>query len=69
MKSGMKNYNTTGHEGVTETWNIIQNDFGCCGVTDYKDWKTGSDLKNGNFFPKVDFRIFLKLVLCFRQCT
>lgn len=48
MKSGMKNYNTTGHEGVTDTWNIIQNDFECCGVTNYKDWKTGSDLKNGN---------------------
>lgn len=39
MNAGMQNYNKPDFKGVTETWDIIQQDLKCCGVTDYKDWK------------------------------
>jgi CD63 antigen len=38
FKDGLKNYNTEGHEGVTNTWNTIQHDLKCCGVTEPADW-------------------------------
>lgn len=41
MQKGMQNYDTAAqseHAGVTETWNIVQADFHCCGVESYKDW-------------------------------
>ena len=39
MQQGMTNYKKPGYDGVTETWNILQNDFKCCGVESYTDWK------------------------------
>jgi CD63 antigen len=40
MKEGMTNYdNGTDFKGVTDTWNAVQSDFQCCGVTQYTDWK------------------------------
>lgn len=38
MGDGMKNYKQESFEGVTETWDIIQADFKCCGVQTFKDW-------------------------------
>jgi len=49
MKDGLKNYKEDGHVGVTQTWNMIQSDFYCCGVDSYKNWKDDSDFgKNGD---------------------
>lgn len=48
MQKGMENYNKAGHEGVTETWNMIQNDFDCCGVDNYKDWAKQEFGQNGD---------------------
>merc|ERR1712168_1080369 len=28
-----------GYEGVTNTWNLVQANFKCCGVENYKDWE------------------------------
>lgn len=39
MTKGMQEYGEADHDGVTQTWNIMQKDFKCCGVTDFKDWK------------------------------
>ena len=33
MNAGMKNYgNGTEYDGVTHTWDIVQNELHCCGV-------------------------------------
>lgn len=39
LQKSMKNYNKDGHTGVTSTWDKLQEEFECCGVVDYKDWK------------------------------
>jgi len=36
---GMQNFQKPGYGGVTETWNVIQHELGCCGVGDYKNWE------------------------------
>jgi len=38
MEQGMQNYNETGFEGVTHTWDGIQHELNCCGTEEYKDW-------------------------------
>jgi len=38
MKEGMQSYNKTGSAGVTQTWDIMQSDFKCCGVNNYTEW-------------------------------
>lgn len=40
LSKAMKNYGEAGHDGVTSTWNKLQQEFDCCGVKDYKDWET-----------------------------
>eukprot|EP00088_Acartia_fossae_P002135 TRINITY_DN1083_c0_g1_i1.p1 TRINITY_DN1083_c0_g1~~TRINITY_DN1083_c0_g1_i1.p1 ORF type:complete len:244 (-),score=82.06 TRINITY_DN1083_c0_g1_i1:403-1134(-) len=47
FNEGLKNYNKTGYEGVTKTWDAVQVDFKCCGVTSYTDWTNA-----GNSVPK-----------------
>jgi len=42
FKEGLQNFNQPGHEGVTNTWNTIQHDLSCCGVTEPQDWLTSS---------------------------
>lgn len=38
MEKGMAHYKKKNHEGVTQTWDIMQENIGCCGTTDYRDW-------------------------------
>jgi len=40
MKTAMQNYgeNDKQHDGVKQTWDIVQSDFKCCGVEKYSDW-------------------------------
>jgi len=38
LKDAMDNYNQDGHDGVTKTWNKLQEEFQCCGVSNYSDW-------------------------------
>ena len=40
MKQGLQEYKKKDHDGVTQTWDIMQSDFKCCGVDSYKDWTT-----------------------------
>lgn len=42
LTDAMKNYNKPGHDGVTETWNKLQEEFDCCGVSNYTEWKQPS---------------------------
>ncbi len=40
MQRGMDNYDVDAkHAGVTDTWNVVQSDFKCCGVNNFTDWK------------------------------
>jgi len=39
MELGMQNYNASGYEGVTHTWDVIQHELNCCGTEEYLDWK------------------------------
>merc|ERR1719309_1824112 len=47
MYIGMENYNTTGYDGVTLTWDMVQSELKCCGVQNWQDWK---NVKNGTQF-------------------
>ena len=40
MRAGLQNYNKTGYEGVTETWDYVQQELECCGLTNITDWQT-----------------------------
>jgi len=51
MEEGMKNYNMTGYQGVTETWNMVQQTLECCGTQTYKDWENTTFSMNGTNVP------------------
>jgi len=38
MESGMRNYGVADHQGVTQTWDVIQHELRCCGTEEYLDW-------------------------------
>ncbi|GFO05594.1 tetraspanin [Plakobranchus ocellatus] len=40
LSDAQKNYNTTGHDGVTSAWDKLQEEFDCCGVQNFSDWKS-----------------------------
>jgi len=48
MEKGMKNYNQTGHEGVTKTWDVIQREIGCCGTQEFRDWSNTTFSERSN---------------------
>lgn len=48
MKNGMNNYNKTGYEGVTKSWDLIQQDLKCCGVDSPQDWQNTTVVKVPN---------------------
>lgn len=39
MRGGLEHFADPGYEGVTNTWNLVQANFKCCGVENYKDWE------------------------------
>lgn len=39
MKISLKQYNTTGKEGVTKIWDTMQQEYHCCGVDEFHDWE------------------------------
>ena len=61
MKVGMQNYNKSGHDGVTQTWDIMQKDFKCCGVESYENWQN-TTLPTGELFRistmQISFLLF-----------
>merc|ERR1712154_380060 len=48
METGMSNYMEPGHEGVTATWDLVQDNLKCCGVEGMEDWKSVPSL-NGSY--------------------
>ena len=38
MKKSLDQYDDA-HDGVKKTWDIMQSDFECCGVSNSSDWK------------------------------
>ena len=39
LAAGQKSYNISGHDGVTKSWDSIQQKFECCGLENYTDWQ------------------------------
>ncbi|XP_069760609.1 uncharacterized protein [Narcine bancroftii] len=48
LKRGLMLYDSEGNVGLTNAWNIIQNEYECCGVDNATDWDS---LMGGNFVP------------------
>jgi len=38
MVDGMVNYGAEGYDGVTDTWDYVQQELECCGVNNFTDW-------------------------------
>lgn len=53
LQDAMQNYNKTGYDGVTKTWNKLQEEFDCCGVTSNLDWKEKRDMNPPDSCCKV----------------
>jgi len=56
MKESMTNYDDQ-HQGVKETWDIMQADFKCCGVMNSSDWTDklgGSDVPDSCCITSTD---------------
>ena len=47
MWSGLENYGKEGHGGISHTWDLVQRDLHCCGVTNYMDWSGVSNFSEG----------------------
>merc|ERR1719430_1295199 len=48
MEAGMENYNSTGYDGVTMTWDVVQSELKCCGVQTWQDWKNVTQFNDGS---------------------
>jgi CD63 antigen len=49
MYKAQQQYNVTGHEGVTETWNIMQNEVNVIIIFAYKDFRELTHFLKSNF--------------------
>ena len=47
MAECLNNYEKTGYEGVTDTWDLVQQNLQCCGVRNYTDWRYIDGWKDG----------------------
>ena len=39
MVTALKNYGKDDHEGITNTWDAVQQQLECCGVNNFTDWR------------------------------
>ena len=52
MNEGLTNYEQGDkYKGVTDTWNAVQSDFKCCGVSNYSNWQDTKFGKEDNGVP------------------
>jgi len=58
MTDSLKNYGQPGYKGVTETWNIMQSDFKCCGVNNSTDWATTPKFEDTDDVPDTCCKVF-----------
>ena len=47
MVKGLDNYGVNDHEGITNTWDAVQEQLECCGVNNYTDWMQTSKFTSG----------------------
>jgi len=48
MKKSLDQYEDPAHDGVKQTWDIMQSDFECCGVNNSTDWSGKGSLSAGD---------------------
>ena len=66
MERGLDNYGANDHQGITNTWDAVQEQLGCCGVSNFTDWKQTSMFSDGGVPDsccKVSFCLKLLLIL------
>ena len=53
MKDGMHNYrpDSIDYQGVTKTWDALQQGYQCCGIDTYVDWKNATEFSQGRDVP------------------
>ncbi|XP_061447229.1 tetraspanin-4-like [Rhineura floridana] len=49
LKEGLKLYETESNLGLTRAWDLVQNEFRCCGVQNYTDW---FEVRNRTWVPE-----------------
>ena len=47
MVESLDAYKTHGHENVTDAWDLLQQEFECCGIDNFTDWKNSDFGKSG----------------------
>jgi len=47
MVSGLEKYGKDGHGGISNTWDLVQRDFHCCGVLSFTDWSGVTNFSEG----------------------
>lgn len=50
MQKTMMNYGKDGYEGVTKTWDGVQMELDCCGISSYTDWSS-TEFSNSSRVP------------------
>ena len=48
---GLKKYGKDENQGTTESWNLLQIQFKCCGVQNYTDWESVESLNSTSSVP------------------
>lgn len=51
MESATKNYGNPANKGVTKSWDVLQQQFKCCGANNYSDWSDNVELKKTDSVP------------------
>ena len=66
MEKSLKNYGSEGHDGVTQTWDLVQKEFKCCGVEDWTDWKevTGDAVPDSCCIVRYCHAVLLGTISC-----
>ena len=48
---GLKKYGKDENQGTTESWNLLQIQFKCCGVQNYTDWESVESFNSTSSVP------------------
>ena len=47
MEKALVDYGAEDHEGITNTWDAVQEELECCGVTNFTDWRQTGRFQSG----------------------
>ena len=47
MEKGLESFGGEDHEGITNTWDAVQEELQCCGVHNFTDWRQTGKFQSG----------------------